>query len=468
MRHTPHCFKQVLTQPRLPPSFGRCLFLVVCIMSWAVTYVVAQSPAPAPQYVARVTQVDTSRFPVIRVFVSITDAKGNSIPDSQSVAVVIREDGKDVSRESLSTGYSLSSVLVLDVSGSMSGDKLEKAKEAAINYVDLAQGNHQIAIVTFSDSANTIQPFTTDKAILRARIGGLTAGGKTALQEGVAVALDILRRQVDRKTILVLTDGEENRTFGFYGGAQGQRRLVERALKQECSISTIGLGNEVKADYLRLFEETKGQYVYSPSAAQLAEIFGQKVKQLQKERVFTYTTSNPDPDGTRRSITVALDVNGKVGTGSAPMVVTIPGLLPHVVGNHTPYLILLLVLLAAPSTTGFVRSFYSVYNFRRRHMVHVTPGSAYIGRKDLNDAPDRGFMVGDVLVLCPVSETPHHVQCWRYNKCRCFHDNSERQICYHRALPDGLRRGLDYLFSKRRGKTGRTWLCRCAGDQEGC
>jgi Mg-chelatase subunit ChlD len=467
MRHMPHCLNEVLTQPRLPISFGRCLFVVICISGLAVNYVAAQFPA-TPQYVARTTQVDTSRFPLIRVFVSITDAKGNSIPDSQRVAVVIREDGKDVSRESLSTGYSLSSVLVLDVSGSMSGDKLEKAKEAAINYVDLAQGNHQIAVVTFSNSANAIQPFTTDKAILRAKIGGLTADGRTALQDGVAVALDILRRQADRKNILVLTDGEENQTLGFYSGPLGQRRLIERALKQECSISTIGLGQDVKANYLTLFEETKGQYVYSPSAMQLAEIFGQKVKQLQKERVVTYTTSNPDPDGTRRSITVALDVNGKINTSSEAVVVTIPGLLPHVVGNHTPYLILLLVLLVAPTTIVFVRSFYSVYNFRRRHMVQVTPGSTYIGRKDLNDSPDRGFMVGDVLVVCPVSETPHHVQCWRYNKCRCFHDNSARQICYHRTLPDWLRRGLDYVFSEHRGKTGRTWLCRCAGDQEGC
>jgi hypothetical protein len=164
---------------------------------------------------------------------------------------------------------------------------------------------------------------------------------------------------------------------------------------------------------------------------------------------------------------VALDVNGKIDPrGSEPVVVTIPGLLPHVVGNHTPYLILLLVLLVAPGTVVFVRSLYRVYNFRRRHMVHLAPGSIYIGKNCLND--DQSFTAGDLLILCPVSETPHHVQCWRFNKCCCLLDDSERQICYHRALPDWLRRSLDYLFSEHRGKTGRTWLCRCAGDLEGC
>jgi Mg-chelatase subunit ChlD len=466
MDYKPHRFVEVLNHRLLRTAFAGRFFLALCLVGLLVTAVAAQSPVP--QYFAKKTQVDTSQFPKIRVFASITDAKGNPIGDDQAVSVVITEDGKEVSRESLSTGYTVSSVLALDVSGSMSGLKLEEAKVAAINYIDLAQGNHQIGIVAFSSYARLIQPFTRDKDILRERIQGLTAGGDTAIQGAVSLALNQLTHLHDRKSILVLTDGIETVIKDEREREEGQKYLIRQATKQECSISAIGLGGDVDANYLQNFEQTQGgQYLFSPSAALLSEIFRQNIKSLQKERVFTYTTSNRDPDGTRRSIAVALNVNGR-SFEEAATVVTIPGLLPHVVGSHTFYLLLLLVLLAAPRIILFVSSVYKTFNFRRRHMVRVTADSAYIGKTDLNDSPEQSFAAGDVLILCPRSETPHHVQCWRLNKCRCFLDNSTIQICYHRALPSWMRKGLDRAFGEHSGKTGRTWLCRCAGDQEGC
>jgi uncharacterized protein YegL len=440
---------------------GLQILVIICLMCLGTSSAMAQ-------YVARKTRVDPSRFPVMKVYVSITDSAGNPIPDDQSVDIAIREDGKLVSKELLATGYSFSSVLVLDVSGSMEGDKLTKAKEAAINYVTLAQRNHSIAIVTFSDTVHLVSDFTNDKAQLQWEIRKLTAGGGTALQEGAAKALEILQRRTDRRMILLLTDGKENQGSGIYAGEGGLKKVIQTALNEECTLSVVGLGSDVKEDYLKKFEETHGRYLKSPTSAELTAIFGTAVKLLQKERVFTYTTANPDPNGTQRSITVELVVGGKGVVDTNPTLVTVYGLLPHVAGDHTAYVILLLALLMGPSLVVFLRSFLKVYNFRKTRMTRVSHDSLFIGRRDLNDGPEQGFAEGDILIVCPVSETPHHVRCWRYNKCRCFHDNSAGPVCYHRTFPPSLRRFLDFVFSERISETGRTWLCRCAGDQEGC
>lgn len=458
----PHQPRRVTRKPSLSSVFTNRIGLLAFLICVAIS-------SASAQYVVRKTQVDISKFPVIRVFVSITDAAGNPIPDDRKVDIVLREDGREVAKDSVSQGHEVSSVLVLDVSQSMAGEKLASAQEAAINYVNQAQPNHQIAVVTFSSGAAVWTDFTADKDRLRSRIQQLSVKGSTSLQEGIATALNLLRNRTGRKAMLVLTDGYENQKSGPYAGEGGHQLVIQRARQEECSISTVGLGSPDSVDesYLKSYEETQGRYAYAPSPAELSSIFGQSVKLLQKERVFTYTTSNRDPDGTRRSITAELCVN-KSCASDAPTLVTIPGLLPHVAGNHSFYFALLLVLLILPGSLPFFRSFLAVYSFRRTHLIRLKQGSAYIGRHDLNDGPDQGFLEGDLLIVCPASETPHHVQCWRYNKCHCFLDNSPGHFCYHRKFPKWLRQLLDFLFAGRSTETGRTWLCRCAGDQEGC
>jgi VWFA-related protein len=416
--------------------------------------------------VARVTQVDTSKFPVINVSVSVTDGKGKPVYGDQNAKLVLREDGREVSNAKPSKGYSVSSVLVLDVSGSMYGEKLRQAKLAAIEYINQSEPNHQIAIVSFSDKAFVLSGFTDDKEQLRNQVQGLSARGQTALQDAIGKGLDLLKSRTDRKSMLVLTDGYENASTA-YTEDSGRQTLIERAKREECSISTIGLGDRIDTALLQSFEETHGKYLSSPDASQLSSIFGQSLSQLQKEYVFTYTTQNPDPDGTRRAITVELQGIAGQAPSATPFVATVPGLLPHVSGDHTAYLIVLLVMLVIPVGAPFLASLLSVYRFRKAYMVKVGFGSSYIGQMDPNDSPAEKFVEGDVLIICPISDTPHHVQCWRLNKCRCFRDSGERHFCYHRTFPKWVRRSLDYLFAQRRGETGRTWLCHCAGDQQG-
>src|SRR5947209_9956101 len=97
------------------------------------------------QYEAHITQIDKQSFPDIRVYVSITDASGNSIPDNLPVELSLYEGDELVSHKVLSAGWEVSSVLALDVSGSMKDvSKIDKAKEAAIRYVEMLPPDHQV------------------------------------------------------------------------------------------------------------------------------------------------------------------------------------------------------------------------------------------------------------------------------------------------------------------------------------
>src|ERR1017187_1947760 len=77
----------------------------------------------------------------------------------------------------------LNLVVVLDKSGSMTGAKLEKTKQAAMQLVDRLAPNDIFSLVIFSDEAQVLVSAqkVEDKDALKEKIQGITAGGGTAL-----------------------------------------------------------------------------------------------------------------------------------------------------------------------------------------------------------------------------------------------------------------------------------------------
>jgi len=109
-------------------------------------------------------------------------------------------------------------VLVLDVSGSMSGEKLDNMKAAAKMLVHLAEDEvTKVGIVTFSSAAQVLYPATNvtpaTRAAMLATIDALVAGGGTAMGDGARLGLqELLANGADEciPVAFVLSDGQTN------------------------------------------------------------------------------------------------------------------------------------------------------------------------------------------------------------------------------------------------------------------
>ncbi|MFW6384897.1 MAG: vWA domain-containing protein [Halodesulfurarchaeum sp.] len=102
------------------------------------------------------------------------------------------EDGDNVFEPGAAGGGEADIVLVMDVSGSMAGSKMANAKTGAKTLVDAVGSDVRIALVSFSTQEALVQELTSDKAVVKAAIDGLSTGGTTNIEGGVNGGRDIL------------------------------------------------------------------------------------------------------------------------------------------------------------------------------------------------------------------------------------------------------------------------------------
>jgi Ca-activated chloride channel family protein len=168
-------------------------------------------------------------------------------------------------------------VLVLDKSGSMSGPKIEMAREAARASIKTLRPIDKIGVVSFDETFNWVIPMglagdLEDKSDLIAQI---TANGGTKIYQAVQAGFDaIVKENATHKHIILLTDGVST------PGTQEDFPGLERdALSKEVSISTIGVGDYINRELLEeLARRTKGKSHFVDNPASIPQIINAEVR----------------------------------------------------------------------------------------------------------------------------------------------------------------------------------------------
>jgi Ca-activated chloride channel family protein len=166
--------------------------------------------------------------------------------------------------------------IVLDRSGSMGGDKIRQAKEAALLAIDLLDSRDIVSVITYSDTVSVLVPATrvSDREQIKAMIRGVQADGNTALFAGVSKGAREVRKFLDRNRVnrvILLSDGLAN----VGPSSPGSLGELGASLKTEgISVTTIGLGLGYNEDLMvRLARASDGNHSFVESSADLVRIF---------------------------------------------------------------------------------------------------------------------------------------------------------------------------------------------------
>lgn len=225
---------------------------------------IEQAPAGVPQ-IEVTFEFDKNRI----LKVTAKDLKSGS---SKSENIEI---DKNVKKKIIPDVKPFDIVLTIDVSGSMCGYPLEKAKEASImmvsNMIDL--NIHRVGLVEFDSYANTLSYLSNDRELLHKSILKLSCKGGTDIADGLReTRQEVLGRAINSKLVILVTDG---------GSAESPAISESNRLKEvNTRVVAIGVGHGVNERLLQNIAST-GDYYQISSIDELSNIF-QKISSSLK------------------------------------------------------------------------------------------------------------------------------------------------------------------------------------------
>lgn len=169
--------------------------------------------------------------------------------------------------------------IVLDKSGSMNGDKMRQAKQAASLAISHLNDSDIVSIISYDDTVHVAMPATraSDKATIRAAINNINANGSTALFAGVSKGAHEVRKFISKNRVnrvILLSDGLANvgpstpSELGNLGHSLGKEGVI---------VTTIGLGLGYNEDLMtRLAGNSDGNHYFVENPTELANIFNKE------------------------------------------------------------------------------------------------------------------------------------------------------------------------------------------------
>ncbi len=166
--------------------------------------------------------------------------------------------------------------IVLDRSGSMSGQKLEKAKDAAIEALRRLTSKDIFSVVIYDHNVQTIIPAqnATNIEWIESQIRRISSGGNTALFGGVSQGASEVRKNIGSEyvhRIILLSDGLAN-----VGPSTPEDlgRLGAALIKENISVTTIGVGTDYNEDLMtKISQKSDGNSYFVESSQDLPRIF---------------------------------------------------------------------------------------------------------------------------------------------------------------------------------------------------
>lgn len=206
--------------------------------------------------------------------------------------------------------------IVLDRSGSMQGEKIQRAREAAIGALELLSRDDIVSIIAYDSDVNVLVPATklTDKEHVASIIRAIQPGGNTALFGGVSKGAAEVRKFMDDKhvnRVILLSDGLAN----VGPSAPGELGDLGTSLKKEnISVSTLGLGLGYNEDLMvQLAGKSGGNHQFIENASELADIFRREFDDVLSVVAQKVDLKIEIPEGIRpvRVLGNAADINGQ-------------------------------------------------------------------------------------------------------------------------------------------------------------
>lgn len=296
---------------RIIDKLQRCFWIILWLILGSSMYS-AQVAQPEP------TPPDEPDAPVriktdlVTLTLTVTDSFGRYVSGLTKSAFKVSDNNKDQEITFFSDKDAPVSIGILfDVSGSMSNEKIRKARKALERFVATSHPSDEYFLIAFNSRAQLLMDRTRDgEAVLR-KLTLVQPKNNTALYDAVYLGVERVTRGTHQKrALLVISDGQDNASRYNFGEV---RRLIKESDVVTYSVgimdrgdSTSSLGMQGQAFLDELSSVTGGKSFYPQSDIEMDEIFERIALELRHQYSIGYIPKDFEPDGKWRKVKVSV------------------------------------------------------------------------------------------------------------------------------------------------------------------
>jgi Ca-activated chloride channel family protein len=170
-------------------------------------------------------------------------------------------------------------VVVMDISGSMGGDKITSARSSLMQFVGKLDDSDRLQIDLFNDQISTLTPLTPigeKRQQVIDSVSGIFEQNNTSLYDAVLHAYDGLEAEGNPKhirAIVVLSDGEDTASVFTLDDVIRKVQASEEEGGNAIKVFTIAFGEDADADILKQIAEPGGGKQYDSSPETIQKIY---------------------------------------------------------------------------------------------------------------------------------------------------------------------------------------------------
>jgi Ca-activated chloride channel homolog len=312
----------------------RTAILLAVLLAFGYAGAFAQQPQGTPP-----VDEDPTKRPIpihtdlVTLTLTVTDLYGRYVSGLTKKAFTVFDNNQEQEITFFSDSDAPVSVGILfDVSGSMSGDKIMKARNALQRFINSSHPSDEYFLIAFNNRAQLLMDRTRDGDAVLQKLTLVSPGKNTALYDAVYLGIERVTRGAHQKrALLIISDGQDNSSRYNFGEV---RRLMKESDVVTYAVGIIGkgdagsaLGMQGQAFLDELTSVTGGKSFYPASDLEMDEIFERIALELRHQYSIGYTPADFQPDGKWRKIRVKvkpprglprLTVRGREGYYATP------------------------------------------------------------------------------------------------------------------------------------------------------
>jgi Ca-activated chloride channel family protein len=312
------------------------LSIVAVFLILSSSFSSAQTPTPTP---TPLVYADSNDAPVrvktdlVTLTLTVQDLYGRYVSGltKDAFSIIDNNQPQDITFFSDSDAP-VSIGIIFDVSGSMSGEKIKKARRALERFILTSHPSDEYFLIAFNSRAQLLLDRTRDGEAVLQKLTLVQPKQNTALYDAVYLGIERVTRGTHQKrALLIISDGQDNASRYNFGEV---RRLMKESDVVTYAVGIVGrgdiassLGMQGQAFLDEISSVSGGKSFYPESDVEMDEIFERIALELRHQYSIGYIPKDFEPDGKWRKVKIKvkpprglprLTVRGREGYYATP------------------------------------------------------------------------------------------------------------------------------------------------------